>query len=1188
MAISRKRGTPAQGVQIGDHNRQWNFFAPVALNFFGEFERLQDACFDPTPLARDLDLDRFTGRDWLIEQIDAFVKERRRGYVIIRAEAGVGKSTLAAYLVRTRPWLHHFTRLPGGRSPAVARKNLAAQLIRRWDLLDEWAPEGILPSASGQPHWFANLLAAAAAKRDATAKRDEGEPRPIVIVVDGLDEADAEGMEPDGLPLGLPTSLPDGVFVVATSRFGIERALYAVKKPHDWLQIEVEGPDNLADMRRFIEEVTAQGGGDSRLIDALGRAEVDPDWFRVTMAESCAGVWIYLRYVLDEIRDGTMDPRSIGRLPGDLAGYYAEQVQRWRGGPEDEAAQHRWEHVRMPLLGVLAAARAPLTAAELAAFAGVQSQEATRRFVTETVRPFLNCSGEGQREASRYALRHQSLRDLLSGNVPADRPDLIDLADVFATQARTANQRIASALVPPGSPQERDWHGAGSYARQNLAAHADCELLDDLLRDPGFLLVTDPGTLLARRASLRTPDSKRALEAFRLGLDGKKTSTDAERRSTLARNAARVQATSLLAACAERSGNEWPIRWTAWAGQGHLSLPGDNEYVRSVAIGRAGDRDVVISCSSGGSVRIWDAVTGHLIGEPRAFARTFDRGPWGRGLMDSVTLDRVADRYVVISCPLDGGSVRIWDAVTGHLIGEHTFPGGRVGMVSHGRVGDRNVLVTQSGSLVTIRDAVTGESVQELCGCFVPVDDLLIGRVGDRDVVITREGNDWLRIWDAVTGELLGEPLDGRCGSAITGLVIDRVRDRDVLVIGTSNALDESEIQICDAATSHPAGDPLAVEKGWMSAMAMGRAGNRAVIIAVFNEPDSESDGDQGPGADFPLSKLRIWDAATGHPIGKPLIIEGGNVGAITTGPAGGQDIIVTGSEDGTVRIWDATEEALVGHTGSVGAVTFGQVDGQDVIVSYSHQDRTARVWDVITGHLLQDPRTFKLSPKDEYAVALGRISDREVIVGVSDGESELRILDPITGNPIREPVALEEDEKHHVKVTIGHIGGRGVIVTTAAIMPEKGFATEGLIRIRDADTGDLLREPFIVSFDIAATVALGRARDRDLILIGGDGRPVEILDAVTGHRISEIRTDETMVCALTTGRLGDRDVFVAGLGIPAVRIWDAVTGEPIGEPLLGHDRSVLAVALGRVGGRDLIVSGSDDRTVVLREHRLL
>ena len=228
-----------------------------------------------------------------------------------------------------------------------------------------------------------------------------------MLVVDGLDEAEPEAAGGRGLPLGLPESLPDGVYVVATSRFGIDRALHAVRNPADWLQIEVEGADNLDDMRRFIENVTSPEGGDARLVTMLHADGVDVGWFRANVAQACAGVWIYLRYVLDEIRDGSRNPRSVADLPGDLAGFYAEQVERWRGAAEDETAQRRWEQVRLPLLGVLGAARAPLTVAELAAFAAVPSPEAARAFIEETARAFLSRRDDGPSEgrAMRCAIR---------------------------------------------------------------------------------------------------------------------------------------------------------------------------------------------------------------------------------------------------------------------------------------------------------------------------------------------------------------------------------------------------------------------------------------------------------------------------------------------------------------------------------------------------------------------------------------------------------------------------------------------------------------------------------------------------------------------------------------------------------------------------------------------------------------
>ena len=46
------------------------------------------------------------------------------------------------------------------------------------------------------------------------------------------------------------------------------------------------------------------------------------------------------------------------------------------------------------------------------------------------------------------------------------------------------------------------------------------------------------------------------------------------------------------------------------------------------------------------------------------------------------------------------------------------------------------------------------------------------------------------------------------------------------------------------------------------------------------------------------------------------------------------------------------------------------------------------------------------------------------------------------------------------------------------------------------------------------------------------------------------------------------------------MRVWDAATGQPRGEPLTGHTGKVEAVAIGRIGDRDIIVSGSWDHTV--------
>ena len=166
---------------------------------------------------------------------------------------------------------------------------------------------------------------------------------------------------------------------------------------------------------------------------------------------------------------------------------------------------------------------------------------------------------------------------------------------MLTAQVQAAHRQITSVLIPPGEPGERDWDAAGSYAREHLAAHAAaCGELDTLAIDPGFLLAADPGAVLAQRANLRTPDGKRALAAFDLSLHDWDAATPAARLDRLAANAARVHAAALSAACTT-AGGEWPVCWAAWTGQGHRRLSGHDGSVSAVAVGRAGDRDIIVS-----------------------------------------------------------------------------------------------------------------------------------------------------------------------------------------------------------------------------------------------------------------------------------------------------------------------------------------------------------------------------------------------------------------------------------------------------------------------------------------------------------------------------------------------------------------------------------------------------------------
>jgi hypothetical protein len=365
----------------------------------------------------------FTGRDWMMQEIEQFIAGNDRGYIVIEADAGSGKTAFALWCSGRRDWPVHYSQYSSdARRTGSAVRNLAAQLIEEWDLT-ELAPDAALPANADWSSFLRQVLSSAAARRD--AEPQTGDRRPIVLVVDGLDEA--EDTAPSSLPWGLPDDMPQGVYIVATVRTGNLR--HRPQCPLHWCAWRDRTTQQTTDMRMFLDEEVPLN-----FAVALVEAGADSDQFIATLMERSGHNWLYLHHVLAELTAGTRQVTDVPDLPRGLAAYYHNAVERLLGD-EDEGGP------REALLSTLAVLRRPVDRDALTRLAGTGRGSAGDRFLGRQLRPFCHVS-----ESDRWQLGHVSFNEYLAAKSGAAGPAYLDEEQHRRLQraARRAHRRISA------------------------------------------------------------------------------------------------------------------------------------------------------------------------------------------------------------------------------------------------------------------------------------------------------------------------------------------------------------------------------------------------------------------------------------------------------------------------------------------------------------------------------------------------------------------------------------------------------------------------------------------------------------------------------------------------------------------------------------------------------------------------
>jgi len=563
---------------------------------------------------------------------------------------------------------------------------------------------------------------------------------------------------------------------------------------------------------------------------------------------------------------------------------------------------------------------------------------------------------------------------------------------------------------------------------------------------------------------------------------------------------------------AATSSDSTSIVWDGRTGERLATLLGHEGDVFNLSWSPSGE--AIATASEDGTARIWDATTGEEL-----FTLSGHQGP-----VNAVVWSSSGDRVVTVS---DDATARVWDMVTGKelLVLTHEAPtmAAAWSPAAWSPVGNQVAVGDLSGEVV-VWDGETGEQLVSLDGHAGAVNDVSWAPSADR--IATASDDHTARVWDASTGEALQE---------LTGHKYEVWRAR------WSPAGDRLVTTALDASTQ--VWDPYTGE----AVMSFDPGDG----IHLYADVDWSPSGDQVATIRSSLGSITVLDVETGVQV---LTLAGhmAKVTSLDWSPT--EPLIVTASEDKTVRVWDVAPRTrvLTGIEGVVFGIAWSPSGDRLAAASL---DGTARIWDVASGEellVLRGPAEMggvMWSPSGDLLVTDPWFADPTIVVWD---------VSPSSATYGEELFAMES-----------HYGGIG---RSWSPIDDRFITTgfDGTARIWDATTGEALLN-FEGHGGKAVTGADWSPDGKQIVTSCEDGDAL-VWDPDTGEVLLALEVEEASWMTRAAWSPDGRRIATYSEDTTGGRVWDASNGELL-LTFSGHTASVFGLDWSATGKRLLTVS---------------